>query len=772
MRTHTHNLLCRSIGVLATGISLICSGVARAQNDPSAGIQPFSTNQFGVDLASGNINLSIPLRSKSTMSVNLVGNYHVFVDQNTNAVSSNVSLVSTASSLLGYRVGAPQASTSMTCKGQTGDTRHWVFSIVDKTGAQHPLPGTFAVDNVGYGCLLPPPTVDTIDNSGLTVVTQGLVDWTKWIIYDSGGNNVSAGAVTTPDGLVIASVSGNTYSDALSSTPVLVASTSKTSAADTYYYYDDINGTSKQTITVNKTGYYQQTAFNCPGYPDIKPTTISYYPTTINTPTGTYGLSYEPTPGQGSSYITGRLQSIAYPTGASTTYQYSGGNNGSMCGTGLTPILKVTLNDGAGHNFPYTFTTSSVATSTNVVESDPASNQTVYIFIGEYQTEADAYQGGCPTSITGCLGGGTLLRSLKTCYNGSYTNCGTSNYVMGVSAISQIDEYTTLGGMSQSSRVTKYYDHYGNVSQTAMYDFGAATPTLTIDTPHGTYQTGSGCGSIGNYIYNRPCWKNSWAGNVGGTLVSSTNFTYDSLGHLTSKSDQVNVTGTATYLKSTLGPYNANGTVTAVKDVNLASTTYKYDGTSGCNGLLPTLITQPLGISTTIAWDCNGGVQTSSTDSNGKSISTDFSSNGADPLYRPKGTIDQLGNETFYRYQTLPPMVESKLTFNGTQSVADQVTYMDGLGRTTTQQRSQGPKALKFDTVSTTYDTLGRLNSLSMPCSVSASSNCPASPATATLYDALGRPTSVTDGGGGSVSYIYTGQDVQVIVGPPPARKS
>jgi hypothetical protein len=39
-------------------------GAGRAQNGPSLGVLPFSTNQFGVDLATTNVNIAVPLRSK------------------------------------------------------------------------------------------------------------------------------------------------------------------------------------------------------------------------------------------------------------------------------------------------------------------------------------------------------------------------------------------------------------------------------------------------------------------------------------------------------------------------------------------------------------------------------------------------------------------------------------------------------------------------------------------------------------------------------------
>ena len=41
-----------------------------------------------------------------------------------------------------------------------------------------------------------------------------------------------------------------------------------------------------------------------------------------------------------------------------------------------------------------------------------------------------------------------------------------------------------------------------------------------------------------------------------------------------------------------------------------------------------------------------------------------------------------------------------------------------------------------------------------------------------TTYDALGRPTQVTDGGGGTLTYTYSGNDADRVVGPSPAGEN
>src|SRR5262245_27081563 len=51
----------RGIAQMA-GVLLLLAGVSLCQDVP--GVQMFSTNEFGVDLATGNVNIQFPLRSK------------------------------------------------------------------------------------------------------------------------------------------------------------------------------------------------------------------------------------------------------------------------------------------------------------------------------------------------------------------------------------------------------------------------------------------------------------------------------------------------------------------------------------------------------------------------------------------------------------------------------------------------------------------------------------------------------------------------------------
>jgi YD repeat-containing protein len=112
--------------------------------------------------------------------------------------------------------------------------------------------------------------------------------------------------------------------------------------------------------------------------------------------------------------------------------------------------------------------------------------------------------------------------------------------------------------------------------------------------------------------------------------------------------------------------------------------------------------------------------------------------------------------------------VETALqNFNGGSSASDFLTTVDGLGRPIFSQRKQGPTSQNYDTSETDYNSLGQPNRVTTPYSATASpSGNSTAPGTTTVYDALGRPTLLTDGGGGTVSYTYTKNDVLQVTGP------
>ena len=94
---------------------------------------------------------------------------------------------------------------------------------------------------------------------------------------------------------------------------------------------------------------------------------------------------------------------------------------------------------------------------------------------------------------------------------------------------------------------------------------------------------------------------------------------------------------------------------------------------------------------------------------------------------------------------------ESTLNFNGTTSTADTRITVDSQGRPHVTQRKQSQSSSNYDSVETDYDSLGRTAKTTIPYTGTAGQTSSGN-GTTTVYDALSRPTQVTDAGTGGRS--------------------
>jgi RHS repeat-associated protein len=774
--------------ILAFVFLFVVGAVVAHAQDSNAGVLPFSTHVGGqydsIDLASDNILVTIPVLAKTgkiPFSYNLVANSRAYLfcldscAWRVSAPGYGGTLTGVPSAPLGAFLG--QTTTYSLCNGSGSEITESNFTVGDMTGAIHP----FSTVQVQYGpCgVSGGGTATTIDGSGytLTIVAANPPTYT---MYDRMGNNLTgSGGLVDPDGTQMSLTgtltgTGNnvkrlwTYTDTLgqvtlTSTVAAFRYTGGYSGPD-LYTYNDANG-NPQTVQVNYTLYSVNTNFGCSGIPEFNGAISYYFPTSVVFPDGEMlGISYEPTPGLSGS-ITGRFSKLTLPAGGFVSYEYSGGNNGISCSTGLVPILTRTINDGKGHNSVWTYTSSPMDAHSNftVTAADPAGNTITHHFHGEFQTEEvvqDAHLG--------------LLRTTVTCYNGansSQSACIAPQSYGFPEPVYQTDVYTSLGTSAPSLVETKY-DYsglfsYGNVVAVKTYNFGATypptgTPIAETDVTYANL-AGVSCGTASSHIYVLPCTSTTYSS---GSMVGQTKFTYNTGGHPTQVSTWV---GGTTYL-TTYAAFNSNGTTASTTDVNGAQTTYSYSGPGGCNGLLLTSTSYPIvnGIqmSSSQRWDCNLGAVTSATDVNGQTVMVSYA---GDPLRRVTSTTDQVGNVTLFTYT--PTTSERVMTFNNNASTVDVLTTLDGLGRLFLKQTRQAPGSSSFDTVGYVYDSNGRLSGTGLPCVSTAGVPC-SSAATTTTFDALGRPLQVTDGGGGTLSYTYSANDVLQVFGPAPAGEN
>jgi RHS repeat-associated protein len=181
-------------------------------------------------------------------------------------------------------------------------------------------------------------------------------------------------------------------------------------------------------------------------------------------------------------------------------------------------------------------------------------------------------------------------------------------------------------------------------------------------------------------------------------------------------------------------------------------------------------------LSASQTWDCNGGVLTSTTDANGEPANYGYvnQSGTADPFWRVLSATDPLSNTTWTTYSpgfsTTPAETALNFPASNPTSTVDVLNTLDGLGRALTTKDRTAPGATTFDqTVQYTYGwtstgaVTGPFTTQTVPGG---------SALTTTQLDALGRTATVTDGGGGLVSYQYINNDVLQTLGPAPSGEN
>jgi hypothetical protein len=187
----------RTLGFVGPLLLLTVSASNAQGPDPNAGIQMWSTSEFGIDLATSGLNLDIPARSKAgaiPYFSHFFGTNQAY--QTTAGGSADIEI----NTGLGYydffdstSVALSGAETTLgaTCSGGTGTYNVWSnFGVADLTGAIHPLPAFSWRVSTTPGCgTIPSPAVTT-DGSGYTLVPGPSA---SYVIYDRSGKKWTAG---------------------------------------------------------------------------------------------------------------------------------------------------------------------------------------------------------------------------------------------------------------------------------------------------------------------------------------------------------------------------------------------------------------------------------------------------------------------------------------------------------------------------------------------------------------------------------------------------
>ena len=784
----------------------------------------WSTNEWNIDLATGYVNISIPLHSVNVgpvpISASLVGSFGgIGLGQyGANALFASQFNLAVFRGALGSTplVSFPQSCASRLNPEITYSVME-ISGVSDPSGIEHPTTvmkiwpaacsgsnseTSMTKDGSGYTVEVIPDT--TGSETSFSVYTWDPSGNKLYADYANGNSTPSQYTATTPDGLAV-TYSGTPYTGGtititgpLSSTPILSADLTWAGYVDgdasyppifsaASYSYTDVAGNT-QKYSVTYTPFTIQTNFGCGTPEDLKPTSQNL-PSAITLPgsNGAYNITYETTPGYPNS-VTGRIASITFPSGGSISYSYAGGTgnaNGYNCTSGVVPSLTVTVKDNNGHTEQWLYqnnNTNGTIEPFTVDRTDPAGDVTVYSFEGEFQFQKSVYPGAAT---------GTPLETTTTCYNGNFQYCTTFSGVTPVALpITQRDVFTSFNAGANNLVETKY-DTYGNAITVKQYDFGqtiwpapSGTPLSQIVNSYGqSWNSSSGsCNAYasGTYIFNTPCFTQTT--NSTGATLAQTQIMYSNTGHPTSTAK---MTSGSSSLTST-ATYNPNGTINTATDVNNALYTYAYNGTGGCNSLLATSVTvtgtglPASGLTTSQTWNCSGGVMKSSTDANSQVTQYGFvnESGVADPFWRRLSVADPLGNVTWTDYSDNGTQVETYMNFPASSptSTLDTLYTMDGLERLIQSKNRTGPGASTFDSAVTytygwtTAKTVGGV--FTIPGAFTQQTIPGGTATTTNQMDALGRPATVTDGGGGTASSTYSNNDVLTVLGPAPSGEN
>ncbi len=756
-------------------------GFAHAQVQP--GFPAFSPQdcQFGicVNLANNNIILTAPIRHKNgafPFQADFVGNYY--------EINSPISTYSQWAPSLNVSGGQPQAQvnsfinsnfkvtyTGLTynvpCQigsGTTVEFYGWV--LIDAGGTVRQLPDSdySDFDNEGQSCLIGSGfTATTTDGSGITVTVAANGTTASSVIGKDGSQIIGTPITEVKDVHGNnASLSGSAFNDTFNLSALSFSSGTQTQGPFTW---TDVEGAS-QKVSLGTSSETLRTNFGCSNIVEF-PTTTTTQPTSITfADNTTESWTYNPTYGYPSD-TDGRLSKITLPTGGTVLFTYGTGQNTIEC----THFTSDNVTKLLGNGDKTTYTLSYLgSTMTNTVVN-PGNNTTVYTFL---------------TATQQIL---SVVRSLDYtyyCYNTAFSGCSAGSSGSPAFPVTELVTFHRLSGQTAYSATDTKFDAYGDVTYTAQYDVGGASPVYTKTITYGTCTSNCATPSpiitgLSN-IQNRP---GKIVTTQNGSTVAQSNMAYNSTGSLV----QTWVwTGSSFLSQTNVNTYNSNGTPSTIYDLNNNKTVYGYlsGSYSRCNGLypFPTSITNSgTGLVQSFTYDCGGGVPFSSSDPSGyvNGYATTYAYNSGstgDPYWRKLGIQDPLSNTATYSYPNASTPNAGTLTAPITSSTTNSVTStVDGYGRTINVQREQSSTGSHYDTVSKGYlwQTGGTFQlSTSQPCSVGSGTLCTMSHFS--YIDPLGR-TSVSNPTSNETvtnTFTPTGTTYYVLstLTPPPAGEN
>ena len=675
------------------------------------------------------------------------------------------------------------------------------------------IPGTcISTDASGYAIYLTNTSISILQASGAQRCAQNSRErghcgtLSNAVILPPQNTNTGTAGETDSNGNEITVNSSGQFYDTLSSTtPVLTIAGSGTPSSPTTLTYPAPGASA--VYKMNYTNYTVATNFGVSGITEYKSSGPVPLVTSIVLPDGKqYTFQYESTPSvpasgactpyAGTTCVTGRITSVQLPTTGTISYSYSGGpNNNGIFADGSTATLQRTTPD-SSTAWKYAHTENGTEWSTTA--NDPLGDETDLTFQSvrltsqygssvwqSYETERDVKQ-----LINGNQ---TLLQTAYNCYNGASEPCNSTAITLPITRKTSYPVLPNGSGHLESETDTHYDSETcgsstcsnGLVTDNFEYGYGTSGPGSLLRHTVITYA------SLGNNNIGKPasvtvCSRSGTASacNGVGTVVAQAIYQYDQTSvaptsntpqHVTPTGSRGNLTtisglvSGSTFLSKTF-TYFDTGNVQYEYDVNSSSAkaTYNYpDPNSTCGNAFPTSVNELIGLTMSMTWNCTGAVATSATDENGKTVSASYTDSY---FWRPYSSTDELQNTTTLSY---PSDITVESTLNFGSSTSDILATEDSLGRPMLSQTKEGPNSSTYDSVETYYDSLGRPYATTLPYAANAGAACSGTcPASTTAFDALGRPLTITDGGGGTITYSYAGNDVYISAGPHPSGEN
>lgn len=441
-------------------------------------------------------------------------------------------------------------------------------------------------------------------------------------------------------------------------------------------------------------------------------------------------------------------------------------------GSGGIKSSSVTTSDGTSITDSPWFAGAAVETQKFLGETGPQLSTSISIPWSSPVTATGATTLGSPTARhTGTASVKTILASstgagtrITTTSNTFDNGTGNPNY----GRVTSVSNSGESGGTPGSCTVTAYADNAGlNLlalpATTTTYAgpcTGNGAPAGNIIAATGTLYDSSMAATPGAPTYQAPTLGNpartDTATAVNGTTVTTwktgPTLAYDAMGRFTSSTD--NTTGTARTTQIAYTP--ATGLPTSVTTTN------------------------PLGWTTTTAFDSIRGTKTTSTDENGNVTTYQYDASGRvtgvwDPM-RPQASNATPTQATAYTISQSAPSSIARTTINGSGQAITSYEIYDGLGRIR-QTQKLGPNAGTIAT-DTMYNSIGAKLRVNNPY------HFPANPSSTLTLPSVAVPSSdayTYDGAGRLVTdtalandnqtlwtttLSYTGVDTSTTTGP------